>query len=344
MTTGHRSIESVLATVRYDEAHLRQLREVFGDADFVHADPDDDARIRAALEYVDVAILAADLDERFLPAPRLRWVHCDHSGLNGSATPEALASDLIVTGSAGRSAPALAQHAFFFALSLAYDAPRLLDMQRAHVWRGIEDFDQRRSLVSKTLGIVGLGSTGLEIAALGHAFGMRVLGYRKSSGVVANVDRLYATDNGDDLDELLGQSDVVVLCIRLTDLTFHLIGERELGLMKPSAHLINLARGPVVDTEALITALRAGRLSGAGLDVFEKEPLPADAEIWDAPGVIITPHVTAEMPDLAARSIEIISENARRYVAGEQMLNQLRPEDVYSQAPIGAHAAPGGTR
>jgi phosphoglycerate dehydrogenase-like enzyme len=106
-------------------------------------------------------------------------VHCDHSGLNGSAFPEVFERDLIVTGSAGRSAPALAQHAFFFALALTYDSTGLLDMQRAHTWRGLPNWSDRRGLWGKTIGIIGLGSTGAETAKLAQAFGMTVLGYRR---------------------------------------------------------------------------------------------------------------------------------------------------------------------
>jgi len=323
-------INAVLATVRYDGWHLERLREVFAPAELIHTTPEDADGIAAALGRVDVAVLAADLDERFLSAPKLNWVHCDHSGLNNSAKPEVLDSGLIVTGSAGRAAPALAQHAFFFALALTYDAPGLVEAKSRHGWRVIPGYEDRRGLWGKTIGIVGLGETGRATAELAKAFGMRVLAYRKHLGdPPATVDRLYCADRGDGLDELLAESDVVVLSIRLTDATRHLIGEAQLKRMKRTAHLINLARGPVVDEAALVTALHEGTIAGAGLDVFEQEPLPADAPIWDAPNVVITPHVTAEMPDLRARSLDIISENVRRYRAGEPMLNRLVAEDVY---------------
>jgi phosphoglycerate dehydrogenase-like enzyme len=332
-----RSISSVLATVRYSGRNLERLIECLAPAEVIHLAPEDDSGIREALSEVDVAVLAADLDERFFEAPKLRWVHCDHAGLNGSARPEVFERGLLVTGSAGRAAPALAQHAFFLALSLVYDSSGLLEMQRRHVWRGLADYSDRRGLWGKTIGVVGFGSTGTEVAALAHAFGMRVLGYRKTRDKPEPfVERMYAADAGEGVEELLGQSDVVVLCIRLTDGTYHLIGERELRLMKPSAYLINLARGPVVDEAALVVALRAGTIAGAGLDVFEREPLPVDAPIWDAPHTVITPHVTAEMPDLAARSLDIIEENVRRYRADEPLLNLLAPEDVYTRPPISA--------
>lgn len=321
----------VLATVRYRDEHLATLREAFAPARFIHLDPEDGAGIEEALKQADVAILKGDIDERVLRAPHLRWVHCDQSGLNNSARPEVFERDLVVTGSAGRSAPALAQHVFFFALALTYDAPGLIEMQRRHVWRGLPDYVAGGGLWGKTMGIVGLGATGLETAALAKAFGMDVLGYRKSAGEApATVDRLYCADNGDVLEDLLRRSDVVTLCVRLTDRTRGMIGAKQLKSMKRSAFLINIARGPVVDEAALITALREGTIAGAGLDVFEQEPLPVDAAVWDAPNTLITPHVTAEMPDLQARSLDIICENIRRYRADEPMLNVLTVDDIYT--------------
>jgi phosphoglycerate dehydrogenase-like enzyme len=329
---GGREIRSALVALRYPEQHFSRLCEALGPGDVLRAALDDASAIAKALETVDVAIIPGDLDERFLSAPRLQWVHCDHAGLNGSAKPEVFARGLLVTGSAGRAAPALAQHIFFMALALTYDVNGLVEMKRKHIWRGLPGYSDRRGLWGKTVGIIGLGATGLETAAVAKCLGMRVLAYRKAqSGLPANVDKLYCADGGDTIDEILAESDVLALCIRLTDATHHMIGERELKLMKPTAYLINMARGGVVDEAALVRALHDGTIAGAGLDVFEQEPLPPDAPIWDTPNTIITPHMTAEMPDLQARSLDIIIENIRRYRAGKEMLNLLKPEDVYTK-------------
>jgi phosphoglycerate dehydrogenase-like enzyme len=328
---GPRDIKAVLATVPYEGWRLERLKEAFGDATFIHADPADSQLIGKALESVDVAVLKGDLDDRYLNAPHLRWIHCDHSGLNGAARPEVFERGLIVTGSAGRAAPALAHHVMFFVLSLVYDWAALYEAQQSHVWRGIPSYKNLRGVYGKTMGIVGLGQTGMELASLAKAFGMNVLAYKKTvSDAPDTVARLFCADAGDSLDELLAQSDFVVLTVRLTDDTYHLIGERELGLMKPSARLINMARGAVVDESALISALRNEGIAGAGLDVFEQEPLPPEDPIWDAPNVILTPHTTAEMPDLVARSLDIICENVRRYRNEEPMLNRLFASDVFS--------------
>jgi phosphoglycerate dehydrogenase-like enzyme len=123
----------------------------------------------------------------------------------------------------------------------------------------------------------------------------------------------------------------VVLAVPLSDATHHLIGPPQLAQMRPGAFLVNMARGPVVDEAALLAALRGGRLAGAGLDAFAREPLPADSPLWEAPNVLITPHVTPQVPDRTGRFLDLIAENARRYRAGEPLLNLLQPEDVYTK-------------
>lgn len=310
---------------------MARLRDAFGPAELIQATASNNETIASALERAEVAIISGDIDARFLAAPHLRWIHCDSSGLERSARPEIFARGLLVTGAAGRSAPALAQHVLFFALALTYDAPGLVAMKAKHVWRGLPGYEQRASLWGKTIGIIGFGRTGEETAKLAAACGMRVIAYRKRAlDLPANVDRLYSADRGDGIDDLLRESDVIVLSVRLTDGTRHLIGRRELGLMKRSAYLINVARGAVVDQVALLAALHDGAIAGAGLDVFEREPIPAMDPIWDAPNVIITPHATPSMPDREARSTDVIVENARRYRAGEPLVNLLYPDDAYT--------------
>jgi phosphoglycerate dehydrogenase-like enzyme len=328
-----REIGAVLATVTFPDRYFDQLRAEFAPAQVIRTTSDDGAGIAEALKIVDVAILDSDLDLRYVDAPHLRWVHCDHAGLTRSAIPEVFEKGLIVTGAAGRSGPALAQHAFFFALSLTYDSPRLWKMQRSGTWREPNGLGTRFSLFGKTLGVVGLGHTGIEVAKLGRAFGMRVLAYRRHDLAQPEcVDRLYSKERGDSLDDLLRESDVVVLATHLSDETYHLIGARELDLMKSTAFIINMARGHVIDEPALVAALESGAIGGAGLDVFEKEPLPPDAPIRFAPNTIITPHATPALPDKLQRATDIILTNIKHYRAGEGLLNALKPSDVYTRS------------
>jgi phosphoglycerate dehydrogenase-like enzyme len=324
-------ISFVLATVPYRGEHLARLRAAFAPAEVRLVRRDDAAGVATALETADAAVLAGDLDERHLRAPRLKWVHCDHAGLNKSARPEVFERGLLVTSSAGRSSPVLAEHAILFMLALAFNFTGFLDAQRRHQW-GVPQQDELRGLYGRTVGIAGLGNTGSELAVRAKAMGMRVLGYRRSDAPgPPGVDRVYSAAGGETIEPLLRESDFVVLAVPLSDATHHLIGERELAQMKPGAYLVNMARGPVVDEAALLAALRSGRLAGAGLDTFAQEPLPPESPLWDAPNVLITPHVTPQVPDRTGRSLDVIEENVRRYRAGRPLLNQLRPEDVYTR-------------
>ncbi len=328
-----REIHTVLSTLVFEPDEVDQLRRAFAPAEFVQVHPFDNEAIAVALERADVALLPFDLDDRHLAAPNLRWVHCDHAGLNRSARPEVFERGLIVTGSAGRSAPALAQHAFYFALALTFDAHSLFAHQAAHRWGGIPDYEHRLALHGKTLGIVGFGNTGREMAALGRAFGMRVLAYRRTAGdVPPTVDRMLATEDGDTLDELLDESHVVMLAVALSDATHHLFGAEQFERMRDDAYLVNLARGAVVDHEALIRALGDGQIAGAGLDVTDPEPLPDDSPLWDMPNVMITPHMTPKLPGRTQRSIDVIVDNVGRYRRGEPMRNALTPDDVFTKS------------
>jgi phosphoglycerate dehydrogenase-like enzyme len=246
-------IKAVLATVTYTGTHLERLKNAFAPAEFIHLKRNDAAGIEAALRHVDVAVLGGDLDTRFVDrekAPRLGWVHCDHAGLNKSAIPEVFERGLKVSSSAGRSSPVLAEHSMLFMMALAYNFAGFQEAQRQHRW-GIPGQDDLRGLYGRTVGIVGLGNTGTELAARCKAFGMRVLGYRRSNTPAPpGVDQLFSAANGDTLEPLLRESDFVVLCVPLSDSTHHMIGERELNQMKQPAYLVNMARGNVIDEVA----------------------------------------------------------------------------------------------
>jgi phosphoglycerate dehydrogenase-like enzyme len=321
-----------LCTLAWSEAHIQRLRDGLknglGAERFVYTrDADEIGRL---IPEAEVALISGSIDARHLASPSLRWVHCDAAGLDGSARPEVFERGLKVTSSSGRTSPALAEHAIFFMLSFCYRVRELIEAQAKHQW-GLENQGRGRGLVGQTVGIVGLGNTGRELATRCKAFGMRVLGHRRRAEAVPGVDVLTATDRGESIDGLLRESDFVVLATPLSDSTHHLIGARELALMKPSAVIVNMARGSVIDELALIEALRENRIRGAGLDVFAKEPLPADSPLWDLPNVLITPHATPSVADRDGNSLNIVLENARRYLAGQPMVNLLTTEDLYTR-------------
>jgi phosphoglycerate dehydrogenase-like enzyme len=294
-------------------------------------DPADDAALTSALAEAEVAILSGDIDARYLQAPNLRWVHCDHAGLTRSAMPEVFERGLIVTGSAGRSGPALAEHVMMFALMLGSGYPQFYEAQQRQEWRRAPGMADLRALYGRTMGILGMGFTGRELALRAKAFNMRVLGYRRRDAAVPpGVDRMYSADRGEGIDAILAEADVLALVLNLSDATHRIIGAAQIARMKPSALLINLGRGGLVDTEALVAALNEGRLAGAGLDVTDPEPLPPGHPLWTAKNCLITPHFTAALPDRAGRSLDVICENLARYRAGQPLLNRTMPEDVWT--------------
>lgn len=325
-----KELKAVLVTVPFDGSYMERLKETLAPAKVTVCKTSDREKILEALETADAAILGSDLNDDILTGKHLKWIHCDHSGLTHSARPEVFERGIMVTGSAGRSAPTLAEHAILFMLSLTYDLYALHDCQKKHQWGGLPNYNDRRGLIGKTVGIIGLGHTGKALALRCKALDMKVIGYRRRAEPVENVDVLYAKDNGDTIEELLKECDYLCLTTQLSDETYHMIGKKEFEIMKPSAYIINMCRGSVIDEAAMIEALNSGTIAGAGVDTVETEPLPAESPLWDTKNVIITPHNTPTVPDRWARSLKIISENIRRYRAEEPLLNKITIRDVYT--------------
>ena len=322
-------IKKVVATVWYNKESMRKLRNVFPNAQFVYVDFYDKNRLAEEVRDADVAILMGDVDPVLLGENTLKWIHCDHAGLNGSARPEVFARGIPVTGSAGRSAPVLAEHALYFMLLSCYHTRQMMKAQEACQW-GVDGMNKWYGLYGRTAGIVGMGNNGRELAVRLHAMGMNIIAYNNSPIQGFDYCRKLAAKNGDMLDELLAESDFVILNLPLNDSTFHMINKDSIAKMKDGAFLVNMARGGIVCTEDLIDALNSGKLGGAGLDVFEEQPLNPESPLWKMENVCITPHSTPQVPDRRGRSIEIIQENARRFEAGEPLLNLMKPSDAMS--------------
>lgn len=322
-------IKKVVATVWYNKDNMKNLRRVFPNAEFVYVDFFDKERLAEEVKDADAAILMGDVDPVLLGENTLKWIHCDHAGLNGSARPEVFARGIPVTGSAGRSAPVLAEHAIYFMLLSCYHTRQMMKAQEACQW-GVDGMNKWYGLYGRTAGIVGMGNNGRELAVRLHAMGMNIIAYNNSPIQGFDYCRKLAAKNGDMLDELLAESDFVILNLPLNDSTFHMINKDSIAKMKDGAFLVNMARGGIVCTEDLIDALNSGKLGGAGLDVFEEQPLNPESPLWKMENVYITPHSTPQVPDRQGRSIEIIRENARRFEAGEPLLNLMKPSDAMS--------------
>ncbi len=323
-------INKVVTTVWYNKQNMYDLRRVFPDAQFVYVDFYDKDRLAEEVKDADVAIVMGDVDPCLWGENTLKWIQCDHAGLNGSARPEVFARGIPVTGAAGRSAPVLAEHAIYFMLQHCYHTKELLKAQDNCQW-GVEGQDSWRGLYGRTAGIVGMGHTGKMLAERLHAMGMKIIAYNRSEiHGLDYIEKKLCASKGDSLDPLLAESDFIILTLALTNETFHLFNAETFGKMKKGAFLVNMARGGIVCTEDMIEALRSGQLAGAGLDVFEEQPLSPESPLWNMPTVYITPHATPQVPDRQAATIEIIRENARRFENDEPLLNLMRPSDAVS--------------
>jgi phosphoglycerate dehydrogenase-like enzyme len=223
-----------------------------------------------------------------------------------------------VTNMRGIYSDHLADHAFAFVLALARDFPKLIRRQIKRVWEPHETV-QMLHLGDLTLGIIGLGGIGYEVARRGRVCGMRVLAVDpRRRDKPDEVDELWPVDR---LDELLSESDFVVICAPQTPQTEGMIGTAQLAKMKPTAYLINVGRGVIVQLDALVDALRERRIAGAALDVYEIEPLPADHPLWKFKNVILTPHVAGIDPYNAPRRFAVLRDNVRRFLAREPLNN-----------------------
>lgn len=279
----------------------------------------DRQEIEANLGEIEIAVRRFP-NEWIERAPNLRWLQQWGAGADWLLRyPAVAASDLIVTSGSGVHAIPISEHILALMLALGRNLHRAIRHQIEHRWQSVGDWHQLFELANKTMLLVGVGAIGERTAEVATALGMRVIGVRRDPAqTVPGVAAMYAPAQ---LPELLPEADFVVLTIPLTAETKHLIGEREFQLMKPSAYLINIGRGGTVDEAALIEALRSGRLAGAGLDVTEQEPLPADSPLWDLENVIITAHYAGATPHYDERALPIFLENLRRYVADEPLIN-----------------------
>ena len=283
----------------------------------------DRGTVRRLLPQADVAFTPFVDRDNFASASRLRWVQSPAAGVGSLMFPELRASDVIVTSARGIRARAIAEHVIGVTVALARQLPRALRAQAAHEWAQDQlegPASGIRSLEGIEMGIVGLGAIGGEVAKLAAPLGLRVSAVRRrpDAPIPPGVRIVWPQDR---LLDLLAHSDIVVLALPHTPETKQLIGRRELDRIKRGAFLINIARGKLIDDEAVVEALRDGRLGGAALDVFATEPLAASSPYWDLPNVIITPHTAGAMQDYWTPLVALFSENLRRFERGDPLLN-----------------------
>ncbi|MCP4750505.1 MAG: D-2-hydroxyacid dehydrogenase [Proteobacteria bacterium] len=249
--------------------------------------------------------------------PNLRWAQQTGAGANWLLDmPEVVESDMILTNASGVHAIPIAEHIlalmFAFSRNIHFKVRSQADGKWDRRGRG-------RELDGSTLGLIGVGSIGEKTAEKAKGLNMKVLGVRRNPDRSSPyVDAMYGPDG---LEKMLYQSDWVAITAAMTSETEGLIGETQLKAMKRTAVVINIARGPMIQEAVLIKALQEGWIKGAGLDVFEQEPLPEDSPLWEMDNVIVTPHVAGATPFYVDRLIDIFTENLQRYQVGESLIN-----------------------
>lgn len=250
-------------------------------------------------------------------APRLTWIHTGSAGFDWVMVPEVEARGITVTRTAGAMNGPMAEFAMGVILRHAKRFPALEGAQGRAEWAPV----MADELDGATLGIVGAGAIGERLAALARPFGMRVVGTKRTPGPVAGFDAVWGPEG---LERLLAEADVVVLATPLTPETRGMIGAAELARMRPTAQLLNLARGALVDGDALMAALRGQRLAAAWMDAFETEPLPPESALWSTPNLFVTPHCSYRSVRVRDRVIAEFATNLERRLSGASLANTMR--------------------
>lgn len=307
---------------------LRQL-EREGRVKLAMADKDgnplDDASDAEAIFRWRWSWVGPQIDRLLEAAPHVRWIHASMAGIEPLLTPAVMQRDITITNGAGTYDEPIAEWVMLAMLSIAKQLPDFIEAKQAHIWR---DWSRLTlgELTNKTLLILGAGHIGSEIARRALVFNMHVWGSRRSRKPVENIERMFGDD---DWRQALPHADFVVVALPSTPETRGVFGADELAAMKPGAWIINIARGTIINEQAMIQALRNGTLGGAWLDTTSVEPLSAESPLWSLPNVMITPHITWWTEYTNQRVTDLFLENLRRFQNGEPLLNVVDKKAGY---------------
>lgn len=296
-----------------DEALCQQVRDTAPNAEVVMADNQN------AIEAVaDAEIIFGNFSPELVrAAPNLKWVQSTSAGMDKALIPEIADSDITICNASGVHAVQVAEHAWALTTALTRGLHTSFRYQLDHAWKNPPLGD----LLGATILIVGFGGIGQYYAQLAQGYEARLIALDIQGG--NKPDYVEAIWDMDRLDEGLQIADVVFIAVPYTPETEKLINARTLSLMKNTAFLVNTARGPIVDEAALIEGLKNGEIAGAGLDVFEKEPLSPDSPLWDMENAILTPHDAGASPNRHNRTVAFFCQNLKRYLAGEPLFNEV---------------------
>jgi phosphoglycerate dehydrogenase-like enzyme len=317
----------VLVTVPWEERHLNGIIAAFADIEFTHALTE--AHALEAIEDADI-VLGDFSRPVYLAAKQLRWVQCHGAGVNKlMAIPELVASDVLITSTKGAHAPTIAEHFFCMLISLTRQFPKLYAAQSRREWVRWNQWQEvigarPVGLQGLTLGIVGFGNIGDAIARRAHAFDMHTIAV--DIRTPTKPDYLDELKPLEALPELMAKSDAVVVTVPGTPQTAGMLNCEILSSMKRDSYLMAVSRGGVIDEVALAELLNTGHLAGAALDVAEVEPLPPTSPLWDAPNLILTPHIAGKSENTVAGATRIFHENLARFLEGRPLANLVDRE------------------
>ncbi len=313
--------DALIAEIEAVDPRIRTLR-LFEISGRQEPDAETKARLLEQIAFAEVLMgTTGTAREYFEAASNLRWFQSINAGLERLEREGILSMGFAVTSGAGIASVAIAEWILGTMVMLTKNLHVYVRQQGESKW------ESRRSgeLDGKTVGIVGLGAIGRETAKRCRAFGMRVIASRRTVSAGSTDPDCDLLLPYSDLDRLLEESDYVVLSLPLTAETRGLIGAAELARMKSTAFLLNVARGDVIDQEALVEALKSGSIAGAGLDVTSPEPLPADSDLWAIPNLVLTPHMSGNVEGYGHKAAGVFVANLKRYLAGEPLEHLANP-------------------
>ncbi|WP_210495118.1 D-2-hydroxyacid dehydrogenase [Microvirga antarctica] len=286
------------------------------------------AKLAASIGDADAIILSAsaysaEVAQLACESRRLRWIQCASIGYDPFLA-HGVPKGAIVTNAAGVWNSTVAEHAMTLLLALNRQIPQMERNRLGRLYDRNEVFGRLRSVEGQTLLIIGYGSIGMQVAKRASAFGMHIIAVTKSGCAVGGIE----TVGVESLRNQIPKADAVVLSLPLSSQSRHVFGAPEFALMRRAAILINVSRGEIVDQGALVRALQSGSIAGAGLDVFDPEPIPTNSSLWDLSNVIITPRVAGYAPPAFAKLGQLVGENLRRFRSNECLLNRVLGETL----------------
>lgn len=325
----------ILSTITSNPDRVEELRRGVTDLSERHGRPlqldttDLPGQQSRPLGDVEVLLTYRFSPEQLAAAPRLQWIHFGAAGVDHSLFPALLDSRIQLTTSKGIHGEVMGEYAVMALIGLAAGLPHMMDAQRRKVWIGRTIRYLHRPVAGSRLLVIGLGHVGRAVATRAAALGMQVRGVRRTPHEGPLPPGVTSVHTPEELDGLLPGCDYVVLCAPRTPTTEGLLDARRLGLLPEGAGIVNLARGALLDEEALLALLDAGHLGGAVLDCFGTEPLPEDSPLWHHPRVMVTPHISGNFEAYTRRVIGDFLQNLEHYLSGHSLEHPLNRQAGY---------------